>query len=852
MMIKPILYKIIDLFSPVRIKSADVNAMSIVKGGTWWVKVFIRLLSPIGLSVTGPRVRAIVVIFKRISTLGQQQGIRGLVIYLKACHVCLTQALAGHKIKDTSRLGCRVSRTNKGYPRLILSSDRIRVLGNEPGILRFYQTVFGLYRILSFEGKLRFGSITNPFSGSESFIMNDLVPLIPSFIAALPLHKVTSLRDGGVTWIGGLKRVITPGRPAMYAHLLGLYAELKPLWLAKSAAGTDHEGIQVSSHPFLMLRTVRTIMSSPIYADFKTFFKLFPVNAPFTKAFEAAEKVAHYFKPMLTLGKIGVKEEAAGKVRLFAMAPTWFQILLDPIHRMVFQILSHIEQDGTFDQIGPLTNHAERFKESYSLDLTAATDRLPLKLQIAILSEMIGPEIANAWARLLTEIEYSLHSVQFGVSAILKYAVGQPMGALSSWAMLALTHHFLVQASAWKAGVVPVGVWFKDYAILGDDLVIFNRAVAEEYIRVIRLIGMEIGLAKSVLCRKGTTMEFAKRIFHQGNDISAVPLKEYFAALSGYGDILQFSRKYNLSRLELARVLGFKYQALSRVSQGFKNLGATMKKLVVAQALPTTASEVIPFFELGKPKVSPWPVEIGKFFSEFTQVEFRNLLNTISKRYTAILNDVSLIPNIAPGLGKDPLLLDMISLRYCVPILPYDQANWSLGPSAVHKVLVGGEEIQVIPGPAEAKEIAKGFMVFHDPENLVSQPLMVRGFRPYSPGNLRAISSPMITEGMIKNIRVALAALFDFQILPERDAVLEASRAVQSLVVSKWLLPDDMQQVLLNFLEISREAALVPARPVSFARVNSPERGKDPISLRLWRRWAKLLQGTVFRRTLTK
>jgi len=189
-------------------------------------------------------------------------------------------------------------------------------------------------------------------------------------------------------------------------------------------------------------------MDSPIYADFKTFFKLFPVNAPFTKAFAAAEKVAHYFKPMFTLGKIGIKEEAAGKVRLFAMAPTWFQILLEPIHKMVFQILSHIEQDGTFNQIGPLANHAERFRESYSLDLTAATDRLPLKLQIAILSEMIGPEIANAWARLLTEIEYSLHSVQFGVSAILKYAVGQPMGALSSWAMLALTHHFLVQASA--------------------------------------------------------------------------------------------------------------------------------------------------------------------------------------------------------------------------------------------------------------------------------------------------------------------------------------------------------------------------------------------------------------------
>lgn len=30
-------------------------------------------------------------------------------------------------------------------------------------------------------------------------------------------------------------------------------------------------------------------------------------------------------------------------------------------------------------------------------------------------------------------------------SPTVRYAVGQPMGALSSWAMLALTHHFIVQ-----------------------------------------------------------------------------------------------------------------------------------------------------------------------------------------------------------------------------------------------------------------------------------------------------------------------------------------------------------------------------------------------------------------------
>lgn len=33
-----------------------------------------------------------------------------------------------------------------------------------------------------------------------------------------------------------------------------------------------------------------------------------------------------------------------------------------------------------------------------------------------------------------------------------RYGVGQPMGILSSWAMLALTHHVIVQYSAMLVG----------------------------------------------------------------------------------------------------------------------------------------------------------------------------------------------------------------------------------------------------------------------------------------------------------------------------------------------------------------------------------------------------------------
>jgi len=51
------------------------------------------------------------------------------------------------------------------------------------------------------------------------------------------------------------------------------------------------------------------------------------------------------------------------------------------------------------------------------------------------------------------------------------------MGALSSWAMLALTHHYIVRIAARRVGIKN----FNHYAVLGDDVVICNDLVAHAY-----------------------------------------------------------------------------------------------------------------------------------------------------------------------------------------------------------------------------------------------------------------------------------------------------------------------------------------------------------------------------------
>jgi hypothetical protein len=87
-----------------------------------------------------------------------------------------------------------------------------------------------------------------------------------------------------------------------------------------------------------------------------------------------------------------------------------------------------------------------------------------------------------------------------------KYAVGQPMGAYSSFAMLALTHHVIVQIAAQRAKVPKSSLI---YMILGDDGAMANKKVARYYKEIFSYLGMEINPIKGF---EGTVLEFAKQI----------------------------------------------------------------------------------------------------------------------------------------------------------------------------------------------------------------------------------------------------------------------------------------------------------------------------------------------------
>jgi hypothetical protein len=201
-------------------------------------------------------------------------------------------------------------------------------------------------------------------------------------------------------------------------------------------------------------------------------------------------------------------------------------MLLSPLHDTIAHFLKKIPMDGTFNQELAVARMSKAVSdpssEVFSYDLSAATDRLPIWIQKDIISYLLGNEhIATAWQGLMQRPFHPLEGKK-----MITYAVGQPMGAKSSFPMLALTHHFIVTQAALNARVKD----FTNYAILGDDIFIGSRAVADAYSSIMRSLGVTINLSKSFIPRVNckSAGEMCKRLFIDGTpgfELTALPPK---------------------------------------------------------------------------------------------------------------------------------------------------------------------------------------------------------------------------------------------------------------------------------------------------------------------------------------
>lgn len=212
-----------------------------------------------------------------------------------------------------------------------------------------------------------------------------------------------------------------------------------------------------------------------------------------------------YKRSTTSLRRLSYFSDKEGKTRVIGIVDYWTQSALIPLHKTLNSLLKRIDQDMTFNQNAfselPLLKGGNKF---HSIDLTAATDRFPINFQMKVIGYLIGSERAIAWKRLMVDYEFECKTPN-GVKHF-SYSTGQPMGAYSSWPAMALSHHFLVRLSAIRAGITGP---YCDYFLLGDDLVIYNDLVAEQYKILLKQYDMPFSEAKTHV--SFDTFEFAKR-----------------------------------------------------------------------------------------------------------------------------------------------------------------------------------------------------------------------------------------------------------------------------------------------------------------------------------------------------
>lgn len=605
--------------TPLQVKTASSIWQNAVKSVSRLTGLFVRVIPLIVGSSSTSWVKASIVFARFAVALTKSQGQRGLAIYLKAANLILIRSISGKKLLNSRDGGTAVAVSHGGLPRLIPASHRARIKGGDISVIRLWLGLFTLYRVLVFRGRLSIKTIISP--GVEisdefmwawrGFVNETLIRWLSQFGIKRFATKLYYLSDR----TGEPEEKPYPDFREVYGShqdfhrtwwvITDLVKHIRRLVITKSGPNSSRGSTSISnvlkdaeawiSRPTLlaMLRGLATIsgsshlLSGPIWdsaavswnetLQFREDIRSGKRENPFGKGAPIATNPSGY------LGALGTREEP-GKIRLFAMVDIFTQWILSPLHHALFAVLRKIPQDGTFDQVKPVKELIERcetkgVRQVYSYDLSAATDRLPVVLQEWLLAAFTGRAYAESWRAVLCDRWYRLpqaFSKTFGPRAFssldgespkgglkfkdatVKYAVGQPMGALSSWAMLAMTHHAIVQFAAYRMGWRS---WFTDYAVLGDDIVIANSNVAAEYVKIMKEIGVDIGFHKSVIS-DNLSLEFAKRFFYRGKEVTPFPLVGAAVGLLGVSFVPEVIRSCeNLtgrptSVFRIARYLG--------------------------------------------------------------------------------------------------------------------------------------------------------------------------------------------------------------------------------------------------------------------------------------------------------
>lgn len=280
-----------------KLTGKGINAMSLRNDGRSLINQLRSSMAVCGLPYTPGRIRSIIYITRYIHYLASTMGVRGVTLYLKGCSVYLQQAIGKHVVHESTAFGPAIARSKDGIPRIIPALHRVMIRRGDVRYIKFYLSVFNLYRLFDWVGPVKLTSITDRSSGTNTI---DLSEFIIPFFRALP---------------------ITPQQ--FYTDLMTRYKELRLFDLFKSGPQTT-DIVNINTHPVTVAGSARMLQSNKVLYDSISYFVALGPKRMGESFHWLANNIprhvgSHSHEWYQLEGKVGLKQEAAGKIRVFAM-----------------------------------------------------------------------------------------------------------------------------------------------------------------------------------------------------------------------------------------------------------------------------------------------------------------------------------------------------------------------------------------------------------------------------------------------------------------------------------------------------------------------------------------------------
>lgn len=217
-------------------------------------------------------------------------------------------------------------------------------------------------------------------------------------------------------------------------------------------------------------------------------------------------------------GRVHLTQNEGLKARFYLAPALWLQEATKPLGKVLYQLVESSPWDCTHNQeyaIPFIQSHLSGRRTVHCFDLSSATDRFPLDLQLKVLKKLfLHPEDQEH----LDFLEWVLKKPSHFFEDELTWMRGQPLGLYPSFAMFTLTHGLLLYG---LNGQKHNNKFF----VVGDDVVILDDDLASSYSKM--LDDLEIPWSPTKTLKSNRIGEFVGKVITEKSVIQQLKWKPF-------------------------------------------------------------------------------------------------------------------------------------------------------------------------------------------------------------------------------------------------------------------------------------------------------------------------------------